>query len=408
MPETENKAPMISVDEALQIIRKTARLTPAEEVAIADAAGRTVAEAVLARITHLPYRASAMDGYAVRHVDASKAGARLSVVGEAAAGAPFARPIEAGEAVRIFTGGVVPDGADHVVIQEEVERSGDKIVVTAEQDEPGNIRPPGADFHEGDELVRPGDLLTPIKASWIASANVAKISAHKRPRVFYFANGDELAAPGADLKLGQVISSTPAGFGPLIASFGAEAAFGGVASDSVESVRAMIDKALEWDADLITPLGGASVGDYDLVKPAFRESGFDFLFEKIAVKPGKPTWFAQTDKTLALGLPGNPASTFACAILFVRPLLRAMLGDSKPRARRMPAKLSTPLPKNGPREHYLRALYATDREGAVRAEAFSNQDSSLLTPFVNANCLIRRAPNAPAAEPDDLVEILPL
>lgn len=396
---------MLTVEEALEIIKKAARPAPAERVAVAEAAGRIAAEPVHARVTHLPYRASAMDGYALRWQDARAAGARLRVVGEAAAGAPFARAVGAGEAVRIFTGGVAPEGADHVVIQEEVERRGEDIVILKEQRAPGNIRAPGEDFQAGDLLVRAGERISPIMASLIASANVAEIAVRRRPRIFFFGNGDELAPPGADLKLGQVISSTPAGFAPLVAAFGAEAVFGGVAADSLAGVRDMIDRALAETADIIAPLGGASVGDYDLVKPAFRECGFEFLFEKIAVKPGKPTWFARRERTLALGLPGNPASTFACALLFMKPLLRAMLGETEPEGERFCARLTAALPKNGPREHYLRARYAIDETGAARVEAFANQDSSLLSPFAHANCLIIRRANAPAAREGELVEV---
>lgn len=398
---------MISVDEALALIAENANALPAETLAIGDAIGRYAAASVAAQITNLPYRASAMDGYAVRFEDANESGQSLTVIGEAPAGAPFDGAIGEGEAVRIFTGGIVPDGADHVIIQEDVSRNGDTITVTDQQKAPGNIRAPGQDFQTGDPLINAGEIVTPLRAALIASGNVAELSMTKRPLIYFFGNGDELRTPGSqDIAPGQVISSTPFGLSGLIERFGGHSTYGGVATDTLDSVGAMIDAAMSAGANVITPLGGASVGDYDLVRPAFEKRGFEIIFHKIAVKPGKPTWLAKKGDTLALGLPGNPGSAFACAHLFLAPLIRQLAGANDPSNTFPAAKLAGPLQANGGRAHYLRAHYDIDDEGTLRVAPFAKQDSSLLMPFARANCLLKREANASAAGEGDVVEVL--
>jgi molybdopterin molybdotransferase len=397
---------MIGVEEAIRLITENARRLESETVTLAAAAGRWTSKPVVARTTNLPFRASAMDGYAVRFADAA-GDARLKVTGVAAAGAPFSGEVTKGEAVRIFTGAAVPTGADHVVIQEDVTRDGDEITVREEQAEPGNIRPPGEDFREGETIVPAGTRLSPISVALAASANYREIDVSRRPRVFFFGNGDELIAPGGgEIAPGQIISSTPFGFMPLIEEFGAEAFDGGIARDTIESIGDAIERAAAGRADIIVPLGGASVGDYDLVKPAFKERGFELLFEKVAVKPGKPAWLARRGGTYALGLPGNPASSFACAHLFLAPLIRNLSGAADPSPAPIVARLAQPLAKNGVRAHYLRAEYRVDNEGRLVARAFANQDSALLSPFAAANCLIVRPPNAPAAGVGDMVDLI--
>ena len=398
---------LISVDDALALIAKHANALTAETLAIGDVIGRRSAVSVAAQITNLSYRASAMDGYAVHFEDVKDAGQSLTVIGEAPAGAPFAGKIGAGETVRIFTGAIVPEGSDHVVIQEDVTRNGDLITINETQAAPGNIRAPGQDFQTGDPLIDAGEIITPLRAALIASGNVAEIPVTRRPLVYLFSNGDELRAPGSkDIAPGQVISSTPFGLAGLIEQAGGRSLYGGVARDTVESIEAIIDKALSAGANVITPLGGASVGDYDLVKPAFEKHGFEFVFQKIAVKPGKPTWLAKKGEALALGLPGNPASAFACALLFLTPLIRQLSGARESDHQFVPAKLAAPMRANGEREHYLRGHYEVDQEGTLRVATFTKQDSSLLMPFARANCLVKRAANADAAPEGSVVEIL--
>ncbi|MGE0409739.1 MAG: gephyrin-like molybdotransferase Glp [Amphiplicatus sp.] len=395
---------MLTVDEALETIRSAAPPSPAEEVALAEASGRILAEDIVGALTQPPFAASAMDGYAVRFDEACKAGARLKLVGEARAGRGGALRLGPGEAIRIFTGGVVPDGADHVVIQEEAERDGDKVVIRAAQAECANIRRAGVDFKKGDVLKKKGVRLTPIDLALIAAANVARVKAARRPVVAYFDNGDELAEPGAALGPGEIVGSNRFAFEGLIADWGAQPRYLGRAADSPASILEKYETGA--DADIIVPIGGASVGAHDYVRAAFAEAGGALVFQKIAVKPGKPTWFGRLGSARVLGLPGNPASAIVCALLFLRPLIDAMSGAGS--AMRFHAALEAPLRANGPRENYLRAAARLDTDGRVLVAPFPDQDSSLLLPLAGAGALIRRPSGAPAAGAGEIVECVAL
>jgi molybdopterin molybdotransferase len=299
----------------------------------------------------------------------------------------------------------VPPGADHVLIQEDTRRDGDIITVASEQPEPSNIRRKGLDFSEGDELVPAGHVLTEGAISLAATGNAAKVSVRKLPRVGVLANGDELVAAGSKLEPGQVVNSIQPALMTLIRRWGAEPVGLGVARDDEADVRKRIEGAA---CDVIVPIGGASVGDYDVVRSAFAAEGFKPIFEKIAVKPGKPTWFSEQGKRLALGLPGNPAAAMVTAQLFLKPLIDTLVSaPPAPRTVRR-AHTSRPLPAAGAREEYLRAILSIDEKGEAIVAAAENQDSSLLSPFLTANALIRRPPNAPAAAGGDLVEIVML
>jgi len=390
---------MISVDEARSFILDGVKTLDVESIALDECAGRIAGVDVLARMTQPPFAASAMDGYAVRFADA-QTGATLRVIGEAPAGAPFDGAVGEGEAVRIFTGGVVPAGADHVVIQEDVARSGETIAIIDAQNAPRHIRLAGIDFHEGDVLAQRGAVLNEVHGALFAAANIARVDVIRRPRVAIFSNGDELVEPGGALKAGQIVNSNHYALSALVKSWGGEATYLGCASDSEDAIAAMFEKAR--NADIIVPVGGASVGDYDFVKSAFRKCGGEILFEKVAVRPGKPTWFGRIGPARIVGLPGNPASAIVTATLFVRPLIAA-LGGADPKALESTAPLSAPLPANGPRESYLRAVY----DGEEIAPA-PNQDSSLLRPFADANALIRRPPNGPALAAGDAAPFLRL
>jgi len=316
---------MISVSEARDYIINAADQTFIEVVKVQDCAGRVAAEDITALRTQPPFDASAMDGYAVRSQDAVK-GNRLEVIGEAPAGKEFEGEIEPGQAVRIFTGGIIPDGADHVIIQEDVERDGDHIKIIFEQNPPRHIRRAGIDFQFGDALYELGTKFGALHASVMASAGIEEVRVNKRPRVAIFSNGDELTEIGAPAKRGSIVSSTPAALMAWLTEWGADADYLGIARDNYDSLNAKIDRAQDYD--VVVPLGGASVGDYDLVKNAFKKKGYAPIFSKIAVKPGKPTWFGKLEKTLVLGLPGNPASGLVCAQLFLRPLIEALSGLS--------------------------------------------------------------------------------
>jgi len=356
-----------------------------ERARLIDAPERILAEDLTARVTQPPFAASAMDGYAVRFADMAP-GARLRVIGESPAGAAFDGALQAGEAVRIFTGGVVPAGADHVIIQEDVNRDGDAIVIVEAQHDPSNIRAAGIDFREGDIVLRAGQALHGARLALAAAANVAELNVARPPVVAILASGDELAEPGSQLKPGQIVGSTGYGLAALIAEWGGQPRLLGTAGDTIASVHAMLDGAA--DADLVVPLGGASVGDRD-------------------VSPGKPTWFGQAGEQRVLGLPGNPASALVCAQLFVKPLLWAATGRKMADAvKRTAGRLAEDAPGNGPRETYLRAYAEIGPDGVLAVTHFPRQDSSLLTPFAASNCLLRLAPNAPSAKTGDPCEVL--
>lgn len=394
---------MISVDEARSAIVANASCASTESTALEQAVGRVLAENVTATIDQPPFRASAMDGYAVRFSDIGP-GAEFVVIGEAAAGTPFARPVGANEAVRIFTGGAVPSGADHVVIQEDVRRSGDKISIIEAQAKPSNIREAGIDFRSGALLKRKGVRLTPIDLGLIAAANIDSVATFRRPVVAYFDNGDELREPGGALRHGEIVGSNRFVLDALIAEWGGEPRYLGRAGDNKSEILQKFEA--DRSADILIPVGGASVGDHDYVRASFLEAGGGLVFPKIAVRPGKPTWFGKLGETRVLGLPGNPASAIVCSLLFVRPLIAAASGEDV-ETNFIRAVSAHGLKSNGPREAYLRGKIAAESDGRLTVEVFNNQDSSLYSPLSDGNCLIRRTANAAALQEGEIVECLP-
>jgi molybdopterin molybdotransferase len=391
----------VSVSEALALIERAARPLAPERIPIGEACGRVLAEPVVAAVDQPPFRSSAMDGYAVRFADASP-GAQLRLVGEAAAGSPFAGRVGEGEAVRIFTGGVVPEGADHVVIQEETERGAQTVTIAAAQKAPSNVRAAGVDFRAG-AIVKPrGARLSAIDLALIASANVADLAVARRPRLGFFDNGDELVEPGRPLSPGKIVGSLRFALEALIGEFGAEPLYLGRAPDRRVAIA---EKFSEPRLDAVIAVGGASVGDHDHMRGAFADCGGALLFEKVSVKPGKPTWFGRIGERLVLGLPGNPASATVCAMLFARPLIAKMCGaPSRPIF--VTARLDGEIDAAGARESYLRAAAFGDADGALIAAPFVDQDSSLLSPLAKGNALIRRLAGAPAARRGELVDCL--
>ncbi|WP_409432698.1 gephyrin-like molybdotransferase Glp [Litorimonas sp. RW-G-Af-16] len=377
---------MISLSDALKTIVEHRAMPRVMDVALVDALGKTCAADVNAKLTQPPFSASAMDGYAVRFSDMSL-GCDLTVIGEAPAGAPFNGIIKAGQAVRLFTGSVIPEGANHVIIQEDVSRQGDTIKVTDEQPVARNIRRAGIDFVEGDVLIRRGEILSPGKVALAAAANHATLSIYTPMTIALLANGDELRPPGSSLKQGQIISSNQAGLGALFKSWGCRVIDLGIAADDPTDIRDRIEAANA--ADIIVPIGGASVGDHDHMRSSFHAAGFTPHFEKVAVRPGKPTWFAQRGEQRVLGLPGNPASAYVCAHIFLRPLLG--LTDAHVT---MDLPTSEPIRANGPRDHFQRARVFVDDKGQVNAQPFSRTDSSLITPLAEANALIHLQANS--------------
>lgn len=403
---------MICVEEALSIILKKAGPLPPEQIDLCALTGRIAAKDIKANITHPPHNASAMDGYGVRFEEAQK-GNILKVIGEAPAGRPFEGAVQEGECVRIFTGGVVPSGLDHIIIQEDVSRNGDRITINESQPSPAHIRRAGVDFHKGDVLVEAGICFHELHGALLASANIAYTDVIARPKVYLFSTGDELREPGAVLGAGEIINSNHYALTAMIKTWGGEPIYGGCLPDE----KGPVIKAFDASADIIVPIGGASVGDYDVVKPAFLDAGGDIHFEKIAVRPGKPTWYGTIEQkgdrhrkanlTRIIGLPGNPASAIVTAALFLQPLVRVMAGHYSRTMRGGTAQLAAPLSKNGGRETYLRGRVDLQTgAGYATVLPFPNQDSSLLSPFASANVLIRRMPGAPAALEGETVDIV--
>lgn len=392
-----------TVEAARAAMLSAIRVLPVEAVPLAEADGRRLAEPVEARRDQPPFDASAMDGWAVRAADVV-AGARLTIVGESAAGHGAAVAVGPGQTARIFTGAALPDGADHVVIQEEAGRDGDVVVLQAVRAETGYVRTRGGDFREGQVLLQAGVRLNPWRLALAASAGCGELVCVRRPRVAILPTGDELVEPGGQAGSHQIYNAA----GPALAAFtvrhGGTPATLRPARDDDADVLSLVEGAT---FDLLVTIGGASVGDHDRIKPALRSIGADLMVEGCAMRPGKPVWFAiLPDGRAVLGLPGNPASALVCAELFLAPLLAALQG-ARGDLRTETAILAEAVPSNGPRDHYMRALIEADGDGRRRVRPFPDQDSSLVTVMAAAGVLIRRPPFATAADAGDVVEIVP-
>lgn len=395
---------MITVAEAREIIVSNARPLAAEPAPIEAALGRTLRERVVAQRAQPPFAASAMDGYAVRSADTP---GRLRLVGEAGAGHGLSRPLQRGECARIFTGAPIPEGADSVLIQEDAERDGDTVVAPSVR-HGLHVRAAGVDFERAALLLEPGRMLDAAAIALAAAAGRADLSVARRPRVALLSGGDEIVPPGVEPAPDQIFDSVSYGLAALIEGAGGSPLRSGPLRDDAAAIAATVADALTR-ADLLVLVGGASVGDHDHARPALRALGAELLFEKVALRPGKPTWFARCEGKLVLGLPGNPASAFVCSRLFLRPLLDSLLGrDPDAGVRTRHAKLRGALAANGARETYLRARLEADSSGQLWVSCAANQDSSLISVFANSNALVRRSPQAPSAEEGELVEVIDL
>ncbi|MCU4653522.1 molybdopterin molybdotransferase MoeA [Roseibacterium sp. SDUM158016] len=394
---------MITVEEALAACLALTRVLPDERVPLSEAAGRVLAGPVFATRDQPPFAASAMDGYAVRGTDAVP-GARLRVVGEAPAGRAWDGEIGPGEALRIFTGAPLPEGADRVVIQEDVTRDGETMVIGAALDEGPHVRPAGADFRKGARLEAPRRL-TPADLSLAAAMNAPVLTVTRKPVVALIATGDELVLPGEAPRDDQIVASNTYGLKALVEAEGGEARLLPIARDDRESLAAVF--ALASDADLIVTVGGASVGDHDLVGEVAGGMGMERAFYKIAMRPGKPLMAGRLGGAAMLGLPGNPVSALVCGHLFLVPMLRAFLGLRAGERRRRRARLGADLGPNGPREHYMRAeVFPTGEIPEI--VPFDRQDSSLLSILSRANGLLVRPIGDGARRAGEIVEYLPL
>jgi molybdopterin molybdotransferase len=401
------------VADALNAILAGAEPLPEEMVGLDAAWHRVLARDVAARRTQPPQAMSAMDGYAVRAADAGDLTARLKVIGEVAAGRPFEKKVGANEAVRIFTGGVIPDGADAVIIQEDTLREdsaidGDHITITEAAKTGRHIRPAGVDFREGDVLLAGGSRLTDRDLSLAAGMNYPELAVRRRPKVAILATGDELVMPGTVPGPGQIVYSNGFALRALARAEGAETIDLGIAADTVAETAEGIRRARASGADILITTGGASVGDHDLVKQSLEAEGVTMAFWRIAMRPGKPMMHGRLGSMRVIGLPGNPVSSYVCGFLFLVPLIRALSGRASVHHVRETALLGRDLAANDQREDYLRARLEERADGALIATPVTHQDSSLLGNLAAARALVIRPPFAPAAGAGAPCELLRL
>jgi len=392
-----NAVALISVAQALQHVLAHAEPLPAEEAPLAEADGRVLAANLKALRTQPPADVSAMDGYAVRASDVANAPVRLKVIGEVAAGRPFTAAVGPGEAARIFTGGFVPAGADAIVIQEVTARDGASVEVQKSTAKGRHIRKLGLDFKAGDRLFEKGHRLTARDLALAAAMNHPLVPVYRQPKVALFATGDELVAPGNEPGPGQIVYSNGFALAALARAEGADVTDFGVIHDTLQATVTAIRDARDLPADILVTTGGASVGDYDFVQPAFAAEGMALSFWKVAMRPGRPLMHGRLGPMHVLGLPGNPVSSYVCALLFLVPLIRRMSGRSDFATTTESAVLGCDLAANDERADYLRATLEDGPDGAV-ATPFPIQDSSMMAPLAKADCLLIREPYAAAAK----------
>lgn len=395
------------VAEALQRVLAGAEPLPVEPVALKDALGRVLAEDIAATRTQPPAAVSAMDGYAVRGADVANAPVTLDVIGEVAAGHPFAGEVKPGEAARIFTGGVLPKGSDTVVVQEIATRDGNKVSFQKPTNTGRNVRAEGVDFRQGQVLLRKGTRLSDRDLMLAAAMNHAVLPVHRRPKVAIAGTGDELIAPGGTPGPGQIVYSNGFALTALAQNEGAEARDFGIVRDRIEDIVGVVRNARDWGADILVTTGGASVGEHDLVQRALKAEGLDLSFWRVALRPGRPMMHGKLGPLQVLGLPGNPVSSYVCAFLFLVPLIRKLSGRSDVERVPEPARLGRDVPANDERADYLRATLEAGPDGPV-AIPVPLQDSSLMAPLAQAGCLVIREPNAPAAATGSTCVILKL
>jgi molybdopterin molybdotransferase len=396
------------VADALSAVLAGAEPLPEEMVALDAAHHRVLARDVAALRTQPPQAMSAMDGYAVRSADAARVAARLKVIGEVAAGRPFENTVGAGEAVRIFTGGVIPDGADAVIIQEDTVAEDGGITITEAAKSGRHIRPAGVDFRKGDVLLTQGSRLSDRDLSLAAGMNYPELAVRRRPKVAILATGDELVMPGSTPGPGQIVYSNGYALRALARDEGAETVDLGIAADTVEATTQGIRRARDEGADILITTGGASVGDHDLVKQSLEAEGVSMAFWRIAMRPGKPMMHGRLGAMRVIGLPGNPVSSYVCGFLFLVPLIRKLSGRNFVHHTRETALLGREIAANDLREDYLRARIEVRSDGALIATPVDHQDSSLLGNLAAARALVIRAPFAPSAAAGTVCDVLKL
>ncbi|WP_332702530.1 molybdopterin molybdotransferase MoeA [Devosia sp.] len=395
---------LLPVDDAIAAILKRVPAPIAETVPLAEAAGRVLLEPVVATHDQPPFNSSAMDGYAIRAADIVD-GHRLPVVGTSQAGAGFAGTLGPGEAVRIFTGAPVPEGADTVIMQEEATVEGSFVSFTAPARRGHSVRPLGNDFATGQHLVDAGVRLAPMQLAVAAAANAATLNVAKRPRIALLATGDELVLPGSPLGPDQIVASNSFGLRPMLAPYSETVADHGIARDNPALLRRALDDVFAAEPDILITTGGASVGDHDIVQDILLELGVTLDFWKINMRPGKPLMFGTRGKTLIFGLPGNPVSAMVTAMVFIRPALRAWLGYPEPAPWRLP--LAGPTPPNTARRHFMRAQLLHTPAGPALLP-ISQTDSGHTSSLARADMLIVQPEFDPGQPPGTIVRAIPL
>jgi molybdopterin molybdotransferase len=400
------KSPLLSVRDAHARVIAAFSPLPAEMVSIADAAGRVLAAAPKAHLTQPPADLSAMDGYAVRAEDAQAAPTTLTLVGEAAAGGSYDHALKPGEAVRIFTGGPLPMGADSIVIQEDTKAEGNRITIL-EAPKPGrHVRKAGLDFSAGDRPFAVGRTLTTRDVALAAAMNLPWLTVHRKPRVAILSTGDELVMPGEPVGRNQIVSSSGIAVAALVRGWGGDPTLFDIARDDAALIQDRIAAGAQHD--ILITLGGASVGDHDLVQDALKAQGFAMDFWRIAMRPGKPLMFAARDRARVLGLPGNPVSTMVCSLLFLKPAMERMTGQAGNLPATIPARLAVDVDANDQRQDYVRSLATRQLDGGLIVEPHKVQDSSMLSVLAWCNALLVRPPHDPAKKAGETVQIVDL
>jgi molybdopterin molybdotransferase len=399
---------LMPVTEALSAVLAGAEPLPEEMVGLDAAHRRVLARDLAALRTQPPQAMSAMDGYAVRSADASEVATRLKVIGEVAAGRPFEKTVGKGEAVRIFTGGVVPAGADAIIIQEDTVVEDAGITITEAAVAGRHIRPAGIDFRKGDVLLARGTRLTDRDLSLAAGMNYAELPVRRRPKVAILATGDELVMPGSAPGPGQIVYSNGYALRALARQEGSETIDLGISADTVEATALGLRRARDSGADILITTGGASVGDHDLVKQSLEAEGVAITFWRIAMRPGKPMMHGRLGALRVIGLPGNPVSSYVCGFLFLVPLIRALSGRTDVHHAHETALLGREVAANDIRQDYLRARLEVRKDGELIATPVDHQDSSLLANLAAARALVIRPPfaaAAPAGSPCDILRL---
>lgn len=400
---------LLPVEDALSRLLAAARpIAETEQVSLHEANGRVLAADLTARLTQPPFDASAMDGYALRAEDAAEVGSTLTVVGESAAGHGFSGTVASAEAVRIFTGAPVPAGADSILLQEDAEKlEGGRIRTNFAVTKGRHIRPRGQDFAEGDVALSQGLRLDFSHLTLAAAMNHAALPVFRRPRVAILATGDELVPPGTVPGQSQIIGSNTFGIAALAHDNGAEVIDLGIVADNRDLLLDAIERARSIGVDVLVTLGGASVGDHDLVQSTLVSAGMELDFWRIAMRPGKPLMVGRLGAMQVLGLPGNPVSSLVCGLLFMEPLL-CHLGHRQAPRRVASATLQNAMPANDKRQDYVRARLTGRDDELPMVESFGKQDSSMMRIFSQSDCLIVRPPHAPAAEAGETVQVMRL